>query len=75
VRAELHALQQATLIKSAQLGSGLICVPVLNIVTGWQMASEQDDPDAMYRLAFMHKTGRGDLDQDDATAVSLEKSA
>eukprot|EP01043_Picozoa_sp_COSAG02_P104642 COSAG02_NODE_40638_length_403_cov_0.753289_1_plen_88_part_01 len=36
------------------------------------IAAEQEDPDASYRLAYMHKVGRGGLPQDDATAAALE---
>lgn len=37
------------------------------------IAAEQEDPDASYRLAYMHKVGRGGLPQDDTTAAALEK--
>ena len=37
------------------------------------IAAEQEDPDASYRLAYMHKVGRGGLPQDDTAAAALEQ--
>ena len=37
------------------------------------IAAEQEDPDASYKLAYMHKVGRGGLSQDDAAAAALEQ--
>ena len=36
------------------------------------IAAEQEDPDASYRLAYMHKVGRGGLPQDTTAAAALE---
>ena len=37
------------------------------------IAAEQEDPDASYKLAYMHKVGRGGLSQDDVAAAALEQ--
>ena len=41
----------------------------------WSIAAEQEDPDAAYKLSYMHKVGRGGCERDDGAAAALERTA